>query len=498
MKLSEVIHRLNIKNNISKDFQNIDIEGIADSSKDVRPGFLFVAIKGFKTDGHHFIHEAIKQGAVAIIGENDLKYTSVPYFQVDNSRKALSLVAKNFYRNPSRNKIMIGITGTNGKTTTSYFIKHILESAGKTCSLFGTIENIINGVSSKSLNTTPSSLILQQMLSESHDEVVIMEVSSHGLSQFRVDGIEFDFALFTNLDHEHLDYHKTMETYFNTKALLFDLLKPSGIAIINIDNRWGVRLVEQLQKKNKKTISIGQSVHSDTRLIQLNIRDSIVSIDDHGKTFELTSPIIGIHNLYNITMAYQIGRLLDVRKEDIIQYFRDFNGVKGRFESYRLPGGITVIVDYAHTQEAIQHCLTTIRQFDANRIFHIFGFRGNRDQDKRKDMIKTTSELSDQYILTFDDLNSVSESDMLQTLHYLQDHYGNAKGVIIPDRTLAIKWAIEEAQEGDWIIITGKGHEAYQQDFSLKTNSDKETIITIKHELEEKFRTINQMNVANQ
>lgn len=456
---------------------NLIVTGIADSSDSVSQGHIFVAINGFNQDGHQFIQEAIEKGACLIIGESEITGLTVPYLQVDSSRKALGILANKFYGTPSNHKLMIGITGTNGKTTTSYILKHILENNGKSCSLIGTIQNVINGQVKKSTNTTPSSLDLHGLISESKDEVVIVEVSSHGLSQYRVQGITFDLCLFTNLEHEHLDYHPTIEDYFQTKMLLFDHLKEGGQAIVNTDNHWGKRLVKILQGRGINVNSIGQSSNNKFKILDFNFKNSNLSVEDGDEANLIFSPMYGIHNMYNTLMAYVSARLVGLGEDSIIECISNFRGVEGRFEKTKLSNGAIIVVDYAHTSESILHCLTTAKQYGAKRVIHIFGFRGNRDQSKRQEMLTVTSGTSDQYILTMDDLNSVPQNEMIETLKSLNNLYGNEKGLIIPDRTLAIKWAIEHSNPEDWIIITGKGHETYQQNYRLQTNSDKETVL---------------------
>ena len=228
-----------INGDLPKDVEHISITGVTDNSKEIKKGFLFVAVTGYKSDGHNYINDAIRLGASAVIGNRDIKGLEVPYLRVENSRKALGQIAKRFYGDPSNQKIMIGITGTNGKTTTSYMLQQILEENGVTCSVIGTIQHIINGNKVDSHNTTPGTMELNSLLVESRDMVVIMEVSSHGLAQYRLEGIEFDFCVFTNLYHDHLDFHGTMEDYFLAKLLLFEKLKPSGLAVINGDDFWG-------------------------------------------------------------------------------------------------------------------------------------------------------------------------------------------------------------------------------------------------------------------
>ncbi|MCM3389342.1 UDP-N-acetylmuramoyl-L-alanyl-D-glutamate--2,6-diaminopimelate ligase (plasmid) [Ureibacillus chungkukjangi] len=494
MKLKQLINTLDLKNTLKSESANINISGIADNSIDVENNYIFVAIKGLNTDGHDYISDAIKRGASAIIGEIDIEKNSlpVPYIQVSNSRKALGVIANSFYNSPSKQKLMIGITGTNGKTTTSFILKHILESNGMTCSLIGTIQNEINGEVYHSKQTTPSSLSLQRFLSESRDEIAIVEVSSHGLTQYRVEGIRFDICIFTNLEQEHLDYHGTMENYFKSKLLLFNHLKENGQAVVNVDNFWGEKLAEILKEKEIIVHTIGQARENEVQIKKFNYEKSVISIEESNETIHFSMPMTGVHNLYNFVMAYRVAQLLGIQKEDVINSLRNFKGVKGRFEILKLQNDVTVVVDYAHTANAVFYCLNTAKQHGAKRVTHIFGFRGNRDESKRKEMITISSELSNQFILTFDDLNSVTIPEMIQTLKDLNNLYGNQKGLVIPDRTLAIKWAIEQSKPVDWIIITGKGHEDYNQKFTLPTSSDEKTVLYLTEEFNKtNIETIN-------
>lgn len=475
MKLLNLLGNIEYKLTKEQNLNMIEIHGIAESSSEAKQGFIFVAIEGYTADGHDYIENAIKNGVSVIVGEKDFINLSVPYIRVDNSRKALAIIAGNFYGNPSRNKIMIAITGTNGKTTTSYLVKHILESQAMSCGLVGTIETIINGESNPSINTTPGSLILNKLLHKSKDQVIVLEASSHGLSQNRLEGMRFDMCLFLNLSHEHLDYHESIEAYFETKATLFQMLKDNGQAIINTDDSWGKTLNERLKRHEIKTSTIGKNSTNDY-CIEITGRDGSFLINNHGRTEEINPSMKGIHNIYNSTMAYAVARQLGASEKSISESLKVFPGVDGRFQVFPQLNGSNVVVDYAHTTDAFYHCLHTAKTAGAKRIVHIFGFRGNRDKAKRRDMLEITAELSDQYLLTLDDLNAVPLEDMIKTLENIHNTIGNHKGLVIPDRTLAIQQAMETSQNGDWIIITGKGHEAYQQAFSLPTKSDKETV----------------------
>ncbi|MFS0864438.1 Mur ligase family protein [Fredinandcohnia sp. 179-A 10B2 NHS] len=269
MNLKDLITNIDLLNEISSELLDYEIKGITDNSSEISKGDLFVAISGYQKDGHDFINDAIKAGALAIIGERDTDSLTVPYFKVTNSRKSLGMLAKNYYNNPSKRKVMIGITGTNGKTTTSYLIRHVLEEQGITCSVIGTNQNIINGNIQPASQTTPSTLELHKLLQQSNDPIVILEVSSHGLAQHRIEGIEFDYCLFTNLGHDHLDYHSSIEEYFNTKQKLFDKLKPDGVAVINADDHYGNRILTSFtNRKNQKVISIGREVTNSLAILE--------------------------------------------------------------------------------------------------------------------------------------------------------------------------------------------------------------------------------------
>ncbi|UOQ91601.1 UDP-N-acetylmuramoyl-L-alanyl-D-glutamate--2,6-diaminopimelate ligase [Halobacillus shinanisalinarum] len=477
MKLDQLLQDVPFQYEDMHKFNDIDIHGLTDSSNEVEPGCLFVAISGYQFDGHTYIQDAIKKGAAVIVGDQEYQSSGVPYIQVPNSRQALGILAHNYYHDPASSKIMVGITGTNGKTTTSYLMKHILEDMGYSCSLLGTIQNVINGQYSKTVNTTPNALTLNQLIDKSRDEVVIMEASSHGLAEYRLEGLHFDLCLFTNLTHEHLDYHGTIDQYYEVKKALFHKLKSNGTAVINSDDVYGEKLAEELRQEGRQTYTVGRSATNNLQILeQLSVDPPSVKIKGHD-IHTLESPMAGLHNLYNTLQAYAAATQLDGKTTtDIFDSIRNFPGVPGRFTTYPLKNGSTVVIDYAHTADAVFNCLQTVHDAAAKKITHIFGFRGNRDLTKRQEMMNISAEMSDQYFLTMDDLNGVSEDDILQSLTFYRSQTKIGKGEIIPDRTLAIKKAINNSEPGEWIVITGKGHEQYKQQFSLPTHSDESTV----------------------
>ncbi|WLR52919.1 UDP-N-acetylmuramoyl-L-alanyl-D-glutamate--2,6-diaminopimelate ligase [Bacillus tianshenii] len=481
MNIHELITGIEEVEGIERD-NNFMIKGITANSLKVEEGFLFVAISGHAADGHDYIADAIQAGASLIVGEKDLAL-DVPYIRVSNSRKVLAKLASKFYGEPSRRKRMIGITGTNGKTTTSYMVKHILETAGYSCALFGSVKNIVNGQEFPSINTTPEPLELNRLLSESEDDFVIMEVSSHGISQHRIEGISFDYALFTNLDRDHLDYHKTMENYFETKCKLFDQLKEDGRAIIYAEDQWAKRLAEDLRAKGVATLSVGEEETNDIQLTHhFKSFKSIGTLNRKGTNLTLALSIPGQHNICNASLAYIVANECGVEANEITASLKHLQHVPGRFELMKTTQGITVVVDYAHTASAIYHCLNTAKKSGARRIMHVFGYRGNRDTSKREEMLAVSSKLSDEYILTLDDLNHVPKEIMEAEMNRLQRGCGHSNGTFCSDRTLAIKEALERAEEGDWVIITGKGNEPYQQDYALATKNDNETVRFVDNE----------------
>lgn len=474
MRLSQVIECLKDSGEMDSFTIDPEIAGIEMDSRNVGKGSLFVAIKGFQADGHSFIGQAVQNGAAAVIGEEDLQL-DIPYIRVADSRISLGKLASCFYGHPSKKHKIVGITGTNGKTTTSYILKHILETAGRTCSLLGTVSNVINNEVYKPTNTTPDALQIQKMLSESNDEFVVMEISSHALEQSRTEGLEIDYGLFTNLAHDHLDYHKNMDTYFNDKKKIFSLLKDEGKAIVNLYNSWGEKMAEELKKDKIMLIMLGDENCCSIENVDMNGK-TVFTLRIKEKNYNIQFSLPGYHNVYNAAMAFLTGMDMGLKPEVMIKALASFPGIPGRFETITHPNGAKFIVDYAHTKDAFEYCLETAKQQGAERIFHIYGFRGGRDQSKREEMIKVSAKYSTQFYLTVDDLNDEKEEDMINDLKDLNERFGSGKGQVIYDRTLAIKKAWQQAKKGDWVFITGKGPESYKNRFELPTASDLETL----------------------
>lgn len=473
MKLSELLGVLSIQVPVEK---NREIRNISFHSGDVRQGDLFVAISGFVSDGHRYIQDALDAGAVAVIGEKEIQSLPVPYFRVSNARLALGKMASEFYGNPSSNHIVIGITGTNGKTTTAHMVRHIIEYTGHSCSLFGTVECYVNGKSFLSKMTTYDAVQIQRWIAQSNDENVVIEASSHGLAQHRLDGVSFDFALFTNLSHEHLDFHQTLEQYFKSKEKLFFLLKSGGEAIVNTNTDWGRKLRDNLVQRNIRVSTVGPHPEDTLQVTDVeNVSTPTIRFKEHGVQHLLHLPIPGHYNVWNAMGAVLLARRRGIPYDTIAEAVASFPGVPGRFQKFEHPSGAVIVVDYAHTPDGLIQCFETVRAMTPKRIIHIFGFRGKKDDSKWDFMLNISTRYSDKTILTFDDRNGVPGEKILGKY---QNYSGRCE--IIEDRTMAISYAWGIVENGDWILITGKGPEPYTEPFRLLTSSDIETVCLLK------------------
>ncbi len=458
MKLVKIME--NIKLDLLNGDIDIDIREIQYDSRKVKSGDLFFCIQGYKVDGHDYIQNAINNGAVAIVCEKSIeKQKNCTVIQVEDSRKALALGASNYYDKPSSKMKVIGITGTNGKTTSAFMIKAILEQQGYKVGLIGTIANFIGSDKIHSDRTTPESLELQELFDQMVKAKVnycVMEVSSHALSLDRVYGIEFCDSIFTNLTQDHLDFHKTFENYFNAKLLLFNYSKNS---VINIDDTYGVSAYN-LIKGDKFSYGLSDSANIRATNIKMNSRGSNFTLQYKDDSFEIELNIPGNYNIYNalgsigvcLNQAVEISAIkLGLKKVQVL----------GRCEvvanTHNL--GFEIILDYAHTPDALENILKTVREFTKGKLICVFGCGGDRDKTKRAIMGSIGTSLSDISIITSD--NPRTEDPMEIITDVVKD-IGKDKFEIIVDRTKAIKRAIEIASKDDVIVIAGKGHEDYQ------------------------------------
>ncbi|MBI4974281.1 MAG: UDP-N-acetylmuramoyl-L-alanyl-D-glutamate--2,6-diaminopimelate ligase [Candidatus Omnitrophica bacterium] len=443
---------------------NIRIDRITDDSRVVDEGDLFIAVSGYSVDGHKFIKEAISKGAKVILSGKELLLPSgiVKVF-IDDMRKAIPVIAGNFYNHPSDVLKLTGITGTNGKTTITYLIENILKGIGKETGVIGTVDYRFKDRKICAKNTTPGALELTALLAEmvkEGTEHVIMEVSSHSLDQHRVGGLSFDIAIFTNITSEHMDYHKTMMNYFNAKAKLFDRLKDDGIAILNSDDRRVARLKRAIRKK---VITYGIVNNADVMARNLKVSQegsSFLAATPNGSV-KIATRLIGFHNISNILagIAASVAQGIDLRKaKDGIE---SLTLIPGRLEEIDLGQPFKVFVDYAHTEDALYNTLSTLKKIAKRNIITVFGCGGDRDRKKRPLMGRAACRFSDKAIMTSDNPRF---EDPYQIIKEIEDGVRGefSNYVIIEDRRDAIEKAIAIALKDDIVVIAGKGHERCQ------------------------------------
>lgn len=441
-----------------------EIRGISYDSRTIRPGDLFVAISGMQLDGHDFVDEAVKKGASAVLVERHVPNLNLPQVITANTRYALGLISANFYDHPYRKLRVLGVTGTNGKTTTTYLVKSILEQAGYKVGLIGTIQTLIGDVGLESGRTTPESLDLQRLFSEMVDQqtdYAIMEVSSHALDLHRTAGVSFAGTLFTNLSQDHLDFHPTMEAYFAAKAKLFlDQQCPSAL---NVDDPWGVRLQNLVQSP---VVTYAVETPADFRASNIQLENGGVSyiLNTEVGQIPINLQLTGFFNVYNSLGAAALCFSQGVSLEAIKNGLQVVGGVPGRFERVENDRGLHVVVDYAHTPGGLENILRSGRELTPGRLILVFGAGGDRDTSKRPLMGAIAAQLADLVIVTSDNPRSEDpaaicssiEKGLLTTNHQV-------KYEIIVDRRAAIERSMELATPNDLVIVAGKGHEAYQE-----------------------------------
>ncbi|MCR4430052.1 MAG: UDP-N-acetylmuramoyl-L-alanyl-D-glutamate--2,6-diaminopimelate ligase [Tepidanaerobacteraceae bacterium] len=437
---------------------DIDISGVAYDSRKVSKGNIFVAIKGFNLDGHSFIPHAISKGAVAVIGELDMDIPEITYIRVADSRRVLAQICAKYYGYPAQKLGIIGVTGTNGKTTTTYLIKALLERAGYKTGVIGTIGNLIGDKFIHADRTTPESLELNILFREMLREdvkYVAMEVSSHSLKLSRVEGINFEVGVFTNLTQDHLDFHKTFEDYYETKKKLFDLSKK---AVVNVDDESGKKILKSVKIP---ALSYGIENIADIRArnVKVSAEGVFYQADIGGRNFFVSYRVPGRFSVYNSLAAIGTGLLLGITPELLINALESVKGVPGRFETVNMGQDFTVIVDYSHTPDGLENVLRTIKSFASGRIITVFGCGGDRDHTKRPMMGGIASKLSDYCILTSDNPRSEDPEAIIWEIE--KGIFNNNYEKII-NRKEAIARAIDMAKKDDVILIAGKGHEDYQ------------------------------------
>ena len=456
MRLSEILKGIDVKNS----YDDVEVLDVTQDSRLVKEGYLFVCIKGAAFDGHSVAAEMLEKGAAAVVVEYDMGLKNQVI--VDNSRSVYSLICSNFFGRPAQKLKLIGLTGTNGKTTTTFLIKQILENSGKKVGLIGTVQNMICDKIYPAKFTTPDPYELQKlfaMMADEGCEYCVMEVSSQALAQGRVNGLRFAVAAFTNLTQDHLDYHKTWENYFESKRILF---KNADIAVTNADDEYGMKIIDGLNFDKVVTYAVNTN---DATYVAKN-----VSFKASGVEYELVGdtigrcncPIPGRFSVYNSLCAASCALSLGIPFDKVLESISKSQGVKGRIEV--VPNGgrdFTIIIDYAHSPDGLENIITSLKEIAKGRVVTLFGCGGDRDKTKRPKMGRIVAELSDFCIVTSDNPRSENPSDIIKDI--LVGMQGiTTPNEVVENRRDAIEYAIKNAQKDDIILLAGKGHETYQ------------------------------------
>ena len=462
-----------------------EISSVCNDSRKVAHGSLFIAVKGFASDGHTYIATAIGKGACAIVCEDmDMARSQaaqagaegITLVQVESSRHALAIIAANFYDNPSEKLTLVGITGTNGKTTTVTLLHRMFTALGYNCGLLSTIANYVGNRGTEAANTTSDPITINSLMSEMVDagcEYCFMEVSSIGVDQERVAGLKFKGGIFSTLTHDHLDYHKTFAEYLRCKKMFFDTLPADAYAITNIDDRNGMVMVQNT-KAQVVTYSCRKIADHTCRIIEQSFEGMLLRMDEK----ESWSCLIGMHNAYNLLAIYTTALVLGSDPQEVLVALSSLRPAPGRLENIRGPRDISVIIDYAHTPDALENVLKTLREIAPDReLICLFGCGGDRDKTKRPEMAAIAQKLADRIVVTSDNSRTEKTSDIMADIKAGMDTSGRARSLFIEDREEAIRTAIMIASQGATILLAGKGHETYQIIGTEKRHFDEKEIV---------------------
>ncbi len=477
MKLQELLK--NVKPLTITGNADADITGVNIDSRKIEQGHLFVAQKGTQVDGHKFIPKAIELGARAILCEElpEEKTEGVTYVQVESTEDAVGKVATVFYGEPSKKLQLVGVTGTNGKTTIATLLYNMFREMGHKCGLLSTVCNYIEDEAIPADHTTPDPIELNMLLArmvEAGCEYAFMECSSHAIAQKRIGGLKFAGGIFTNLTRDHLDYHKTFENYRNAKKAFFDGLPKPAFAVTNADDKNGMVMVQNT-KATVKTYSVRQMADFRARVIEMHFAGMYLDIDGH----EVGVQFIGKFNVSNLLAVYGAARMLGKQPEEILVALSTLHSVSGRLEPIQSPEGFTAIVDYAHTPDALENVLNAIHEVldGKGRVITVCGAGGNRDKGKRPLMAQEAVRQSDQVIITSDNPRFEEPQDIINDMLAGLNEQQRKKVISIADRREAIKTACTLARKGDVILIAGKGHEDYQEIKGVKHHFDDREVV---------------------
>lgn len=458
---------------------NLEVTELVIDSRKVTENSLYIAMRGTVVDGHSFIASAIEKGASAIVCEEfpETLAENVTYVKVKDSSKALGHLASNFYGNPSHKLKLIGVTGTNGKTSVSTLLFDVFKNLGYPAVLLSTVEIRIGEEIIPATHTTPDVITINRILAEAVEkgcEFAFMEVSSHGIAQNRIEGLHFKIAGFTNLTHDHLDYHKTFEEYLKTKKRFFDELEDTAIAITNVDDKNG-NVMLQNTKAKKKSYALKTMADYHGKLLEVDFNGMLLNFN--GKEFWTT--LTGKFNVYNLLLVFGIAEELGFEQNEILQAVSKLKRVSGRFETFKSDGGIFFIVDYAHTPDALENILDSVNDIRTKneRLITVFGCGGDRDHSKRPEMGNIATKKSTLAIITSDNPRTEDPAQIIKEIEAGVEPQNFSKYTSIPDRREAIKMAIKFAEPKDIILVAGKGHETYQEINGVKHHFDDKEVI---------------------
>ncbi|MFY1048076.1 UDP-N-acetylmuramoyl-L-alanyl-D-glutamate--2,6-diaminopimelate ligase [Chryseobacterium sp. GP-SGM7] len=477
MQLNELLKRIPVLEIHGEN--NREVFGLVFDSRKVSENSLYIAVKGTVADGHSFIASSIEKGAKTIVCE-DLPENldgNITYIKVKDSSKTLAHLASNFYGNPSEKLKLIGVTGTNGKTSVSTLLFDVFRNLGYNSALLSTVEIRIGEEIIPATHTTPDVITINQILAKAVEtgcEFAFMEVSSHGISQNRIEGLYFKIAGFTNLTHDHLDYHKTFDDYLKTKKRFFDELNDDAIAITNIDDKNG-NVMLQNTKAAKRSYALKTMADYHGRLLEVDFNGMLLNFN--GKEFWTT--LTGKFNVYNLLLVFGIAAELGFEQDEILQAISRLKRVSGRFETFKSDGGIFFIVDYAHTPDALENVLDSINDIRTKneRLITVFGCGGDRDHAKRPEMGNIASKKSTLAIITSDNPRTEDPAAIIKEIEAGVEPQNFSKYTSIPDRREAIKMAIKFAEPKDIVLVAGKGHENYQELKGVKHHFDDKEVI---------------------
>lgn len=483
--LKDILYKVSINAVVGS--TNVHVNAIQFNSRAIEKNDVFVAIKGSTTDGHQYIEKAITQGAAVVVCEElpETKEQGVTYLEVENSSVALAVMASNYYGNPSENLKLVGVTGTNGKTTIATLLYQLFKSAGYKVGLLSTVVIKVDDIDYKATHTTPDSLTINRYLKEMNDEGVefcFMEVSSHGIHQKRTEGLHFEGGVFTNLTHDHLDYHDTFAEYRDVKKSFFDNLSKNAFALTNADDKNGAIMLQNTKAKQYK-YALKSYADYKAQILENQFGGLLLKLNDS----EVWTRLIGNFNAYNVLAIFATAELLGLEKQEILRLISELESVSGRFQYLISKQKITAIVDYAHTPDALKNVLETINSIRTKNeeLITVVGCGGDRDATKRPKMGHIASVLSTKVIFTSDNPRSEQPEAIIEDIEKGVEPQHFKKVLSITDRKQAIKTACQMAQSGDIILIAGKGHETYQEIKGERFDfDDYKTVETLLNQLE--------------